>query len=66
MNETEKHDQEPVPLSGEELLHRKRQVFLITGVMVLSFCVFTLLLFVVGGLIFGADIRHIVQTWLGR
>lgn len=66
MKMDENDSQEPVPISEEELQRRRRQVWMIVGVMILSFCTLTILLFVVGGLVFGADLRHIVQVWLGR
>lgn len=64
MTSNEENPLEPKPIAEEELQRRKRQIWLVAGIMVLTFCLLAFLLFVVGGLIFGADIRQLVRAWM--
>ena len=64
MTSNEENPLEPKPIAEEELQLRKRQIWLVAGIMVLTFCLLAFLLFVVGGLIFGADIRQLVRAWM--
>lgn len=60
----ENHDEKPT-IAPEELSRRKHQVWLVTGLMVLGFCVAATLLLVVFA-VFGADIRLILATLVNR
>lgn len=64
MTSNEENPLEPKPIAEEELQRRKRQIWLVAGIMVFTFCLLAFLLFVVGGLIFGADIRQLVRAWM--
>lgn len=60
----EKPDEQP-QVAPEELARRKHQVWLVTGFMVLGFCLAATLLLVVFA-VFGSDIRLILATLFNR
>ncbi len=60
----ENHEEKPT-IAPEELARRKRQVWLVTGFMVLGFCLAATLLLVVF-VVFGADIRLILASLFNR
>lgn len=58
MDQTEKPEEKP-PVPPEEVARRKRQIWLVVGLMVLGFCVVACALLVVFG-VFGREIGRLI------